>query len=148
MDGGVALPTVLFYNYAARLGNMVHWWKLEITVYWELGILPPLSEWALLLLHHPGGMKPEGLNGSGVAIMEVWTRRVHKMLIPGQFIVASVLNHPGFQGARQNSDFGEWIQGGPSSRVQVNSKTPNLILPGQYSRPIQHQAHVQTTVQH
>lgn len=76
-------------------------------------------------------------NGSRKAIMEVW-RRVCKMLIPGQSIIASILSHPGFQIARQNSDFEKWKRGGvgwgSTSILQVGEGRGGLVRAGCYSK--------------
>lgn len=103
-DGGVALPMVLFYYYAARLSNMVQWWHPRTRMYWEveqLGIPLSLSEWALLL--QQSAIKSTGFSETCMAITKVW-QKVYKILIPGQSLVGSVLSYPGFQVVKQNSD--------------------------------------------
>lgn len=54
-DGGIAMPNLVNYYYAARLVNNKYCMPQRQKIYWgadQLGILLPLSEWALLV-HRP-----------------------------------------------------------------------------------------------
>lgn len=72
-NGGLGLPEILSYYYAARLSNMVHWWNPQIQIYWEveqLGNSAPLAKWALMPRQSDTNLTRFSV--SHTAIMKVW----------------------------------------------------------------------------
>lgn len=75
----------------------------------QSGIPFLLPEWALMQ-HRSQAISQGYSNNTRDAIMGVW-KVYERILAPGQPVIASVLNHFGFQVAQHCSNFGKWIQG-------------------------------------